>query len=202
MTASSTALRAGVAAVALVGSVAAAMAQSSATERQRLIEVPPGATVIVLPAGVAPMAGAPIAAGFPFVEIPSPESMIRQIDHLMAELQDSVPAPARFGAASPTGFPGMALPQGPVSGVVVTSYSDGHGTCTQRVTYSGNGSAPVVHVSSIGNACSSLNGPVPTTSVPAADPNNMAPARGAPHLIQVRDNRRPVAPLVYAQAGG
>jgi hypothetical protein len=209
MKASRTALVATVAATALVGSVAVAMAQSSMAQssvvaRQRVIEVPPGATVIVLPAGVSATAGDTAETGFPLADMPSPVSMIRQIDDMMAALQNSFTAPAWFGSGPLTqaGFPAPPVPQGPVSGVVVTSYSDGHGVCTQRITYAGNGSAPVVHVSDAGNACSGLDLPRPASAVPAAAPDRIAPPHGAPHLIHVRDNTRAPAPLVYAQAAG
>ncbi len=41
---------------------------------------------------------------------------------------------------------------GDVHSVVVTSFSNGHGTCTQTVTYTGNAAAPKVVVKRTGDA--------------------------------------------------
>jgi hypothetical protein len=131
--------------------------------------------------------------------MPSPVAMIRQMDQMMADMERSFAAPAWLdpNRTIEAAMPGLPQPGGaivgPLAGVVVTSFSDGHGTCTQRITYKGDGSAPVVQVSSTGDACASAG-------VPATAPQMQAPAHAAPHLIQVRDNTRPGAPLVYAQA--
>lgn len=193
MKTSRTALIGAVASVALLGTAAVGFAQSPTQQQGRVIQVPPGAVVLVLPAGA--VAAPAFDTGFPLPDMPSPAAMIRQMDQMMADMQRSFAAPAwidpnRTIEAAMHGLPGAG---GPVAGVVVTSFSDGHGTCTQRITYKGDGSAPVVKVSSTGNACASAG-------MPAATPEDPVPAHAAPHLIQVQDHTRTAAPLVYAQA--
>jgi hypothetical protein len=196
MKASRTALIGAAASVALLGTAAAGFAQSPSSPQGRMIEVPPGAVVLVLPAGA--VQAPAVDAAFPFPDMPSPVAMIRQMDQMMADMQRSFANPGWLDGNRPidAAMPGMPQPDGAVAGVVVTSFSDGHGTCTQRVTYKGDGSAPVVQVSSTGDACSSAG--VPAT--PSAAPEVQMPSHAAPHLIQVRDNARPAIPLVYAQA--
>ncbi len=185
-----TAVALGAASLALIGGAGAALAQSGKTQHDRMIEVPPGAVVIVLP-GTAAQAmswsGPTFDAGFPLVVMPGPQALIRQIDQQMrqmtAEMQGAFAGPAR-------GMPGWAspdriiraelggIPPG-VSGVVVTSFSDGHGTCTQRVIYSGNGATPKVQVSDTGGACASRAAP---TASPDLRPNPEALA----HTVQAK----------------
>ena len=83
-------------------------------------------------------------------------------------------------------------------GVFVTSFSDGHGTCTRRVTYTGSGAPPRVAVSSTGNACAS-------EAVTMAPPGiQIRPQRAVPRIWQVEyrphSTRRPV-PQQVAQLG-
>jgi hypothetical protein len=182
MNASRNAVIGALASVGLLGSVAAGFAQTPASQQGgRMIEVPPGAVVLVLPAG------AMAAPDFPFPDMPSPVAMIRQMDQMMADMQ-------RGFATQEAAFGALPRTEGGVTSVVVTSVSNGHGTCTQRVTYAGNGAPPVVQVSSTGDACASAG-------MPAATPDTQAPAGGTPHLIQVQDKARRIAPLTYAQAG-
>ncbi len=191
MIASRGALVGAMAAAALLAGVGAGFAQSQPPAASRLIAVPPGAVVLVLPAGT--VAGPAEEAAFPFPDMPSPFAMIRQMDQMMADMQHSF----ALQAAALRDLPEGALPQaaGSVAGVVVTSFSNGHGTCTQRITYRGDGSAPVVQVSSSGgNACAGVG-------LPAGAPAIQAPAHPGPHLIQVRNQTRPAAPLTVAQAG-
>jgi hypothetical protein len=195
MKASRTALIGAVASAALLGTAAAGFAQSPTSQQGRVITVPPGAVVLVLPAGA--VAAPAFDTGFGFPDMPSPVAMIRQMDQMMADMQRSFASfdPNRTIEAAMGGPPPAA---GPVAGVVVTSFSDGHGTCTQRITYKGDGSAPVVQVASTGDACASAGLPAATPAVQT--PTLPTPAHPGPHLIQVRDNTRPAAPLVYAQA--
>jgi hypothetical protein len=170
------------ASVGFLGSVVAGFAQTPGSQQgSRMIEVPPGAVVLVLPAG------AVAAPAFPFPDMPSPVAMIRQMDQIMADMKHGF-------ATQEAALRSLSGTDGGVTSVVVTSVSNGHGTCTQRVTYAGNGAAPIVQVSSTGDACASAG-------MPAVTPGVQAPAGGAPHVIQVRDNARHIAPLTYAQAG-
>jgi hypothetical protein len=132
--------------------------------------------------------------------MPSPAAMILQMDQLMADMQRSFASPAWAdpNRAIEAAMQGMPQAGGQVSGVVVTSFSNGHGTCTQRVTYTGNGAAPVVQVSSTGDACAAAGAPAP---LPSASPEVTSPHPAAPHLIQVQNKSRTASPLTYAQAG-
>jgi hypothetical protein len=180
---------AAVASVALFGTAAAVFAQSPAPQGSRTIEVPSGAVVLVLPAGS--VAGPAFDTGFPFPDMPSPVAMIRQMDQMMANMQRGFAMQEAAMRDLPQIGDGVA--GGAVSGVVVTSFSNGHGTCTQRITYSGNGAAPIVQTSSTGDGCAG-------TGTPASSPELPAPKPAAPHLIEVQNHTHKSAPLVYAQA--
>jgi hypothetical protein len=185
------------AALALVGSAGIAAAQNP-SRASRAIEVPPGAVVLVLPAGSMPAtswSGPMVDAAFQFAAMPDMSRMIRQMDQMMLDAQRAFANPAWTDPARTIEAAMRQMPaaEGPVSGVVVTSFSDGRGTCTQRVVYSGNGAAPKVNVSSTGNACASIGHPV---ALPKAQP----PQRALPpHTLWV-ENRLPVRPIEVAQA--
>jgi hypothetical protein len=157
-----TALLGAVAAIALLGA-GTAFAQSGANAETRVIQVPKGAVVLVLPPGTIfpsagmfglPAQGPAVDAGFPFAAMPDAARLIRQMNdqmnEMMSRMQRAFAAPA---FTAPDRTIEATLPAGGnVQSVVVTSFSDGHGTCTQRITYAGNGAAPKVEVSSTGNA--------------------------------------------------
>lgn len=205
------------ASLALVGGIGATYAQGQTAEQGRVIHVPPGAVVIVLPGGAMPMtpfsaasmapmalAGPEDGAASPFVATPDAAVMMRQANRMLDQMmEDAHRAFARPAWIAPdrtieAAMPGMPQLGGSVRGVVVTSFSDGHGTCTQRVTYAGNGAAPRVEVSSTGNACAS-------EAVPMASPSvRVPPRRAVPRTWQVRYRTRPAwrsAPVQVAQLG-
>ncbi len=200
MKASRNALIGAAASVALLGTAAAGFAQSPSSQQGRVIAVPPGAVVLVLPAGA--VQAPAFDTAFPFPDMPSPVAMIRQMDQMMADMQRSFANPGWLdpNRTIEAAMHGMPQPGGAVAGVVVTSFSDGHGTCTRRITYRGDGSAPVVQVYSTGDACASAGVPATPSATPPGAPEVQMPSHAAPHLIQVRDHTRPAAPLVYAQA--
>jgi hypothetical protein len=195
MKASRTALIGAVASVALLGSAVAGIAQTSRPQNTRVIEVPPGAVVLVLPAGS--MAEAPLNVAFPFADLPSPAVMVRQMDQMIVDMQRTFQGSAWTDANRTIEAALRGIPQadGPTAGVVVTSYSDGHGTCTQRVVYRGNGATPLVQVA--GSACATAG--LPTTTTRAVE--TPEPEQATPRLIHVRDITRPRGPLTYARAG-
>jgi len=220
MRASRTAVLGVAASTALLAGAAAGFAQSPQNGQQtgRVITVPPGAVVLVLPAGSVPVMAPSMApeSVLSFPDMPSPAAMIQQMDQQMdrmvADMQRSFAAAAPGSAWGPAwldpgriidaAMQGMPASGGAVQGVVVTMVSNGHGTCTQRITYSGNGAAPVVHVASTGNGCGDVGVPG-SAPVPAAQPDLRAPATAPmPHLIEVkaRTTRKPATPLVYAEA--
>ena len=178
----------GMAAVGALASVAMAGTAIAATPaaRERVIEVPPGSVVLVLPAPMSMQVPQvqtmlpPIPAartmdiGFPFPPVPSPGAIIREVNALMASTEHMFD---RAFAPLPAAGPG-------VSGVFITSFSDGHGTCTQRVTYTGDNSRPVMKISSTGDACARAGVHVPTTA-PVLRPRE----RTTPHLIEASAHR-------------
>ena len=92
----------------------------------------------------------------------------------------------------------MAIPPtgGAYTRVVVTSVTNSHGTCTQRITYTGNGAPPKVQVSSTGDACANAG---TDGATPAALPEVRTPQpRSLPRTLMVDSRSRP-APLQVAQ---
>ena len=178
------------AALALVGGAGIAAAQSP-SRANRVIEVPPGAVVLVLPAGAIPAMSSPgpmVDAAFPLPVMPGVSRMIQRMDQMMLDAQRAFASPAWTDPARTveTAMRRMPGAEGPVSGVIVTSFSDGHGTCTQRVVYSGNGAAPKVNVSSTGNECASIGHPV---ALPKAQP----PQRALPpHTLWAKNHAAPI----------
>jgi hypothetical protein len=162
-----------------IGSVAA---QSQAT---RTIQVPAGAVVLVLPgmgAGGMMVPAQRLDAGLPMPPITMTvfDDMFRQMDAQMdrmtalAQRGFAIQPPDRVVQAAlgdPSRFAG--------SSVVVTSFSDGRRSCTQRVTYAGNGAAPVVQTS--GDGCTGGTTGLP---VPATGHENMVPHAQSPRLIE------------------
>ncbi len=177
-------------AVASLALLAGGAAHAQSRTARQVIEVPPGAVVLVLPGGA--MRAVPTGAA-PGFDAAFPVDMIqqmRQMDQMMAEAQRAFAAPAwtdpqRMIAAAMRDMP---QPGNGVQGVVVTSYFDGQHSCTRRVTYSGNGAAPKVEVSATG--CGGAGTVTPAPGVPAATPY-IAPSQPAlPHTLLVRNRTR------------
>jgi len=87
------------------------------------------------------------------------------------------------------------LPAG-VTGVSITTISDGARTCTQRVLYPANGAPAKVEVSETGNACAALQLGAPGGPIPSALPAAPA-APKAPSTIVV-DNAGAQKPILLA----
>ena len=210
-----TALLGAIASVALLGGASAAFAQSRSGET-RTIQVPAGAVVIVLPPGmvaprIAGMSGGPavvardrpLQVALPMGGMPDAFAMMRHMEQLMNQ-SDAVFNAPMFDMASQqrlmeaamrgVGAQMGTLPDG-AQGVVVTSFSDGHGSCTRRVVYSGHG-APTVQVSSTGGAACGAPGLSPTATRPAAQPDVTPPAPAATRTWRVDNQvRQPAAKL-------
>jgi hypothetical protein len=180
-----------IAALALLGGVGATFTQNAPAQYSRVIEVPAGAMVLVLRTAPQSPPQTMIDADFP-----TSATVMRRINQMMVDAQRTFAAPS-WSARDRTidaAWRQMPLAAGFVSGMVVTSFSSGHGTCTQRVTYSGDGTTPRVEVSSTGNACAEAG-------VPAAIPATHAPQglqRTIPRTLQVRNG---AATLQMAQLG-
>lgn len=150
---------------AAVGVLAIAGTAAAQEQAMRTIQVPANAVVLVLPgaSGMQPgvvRATGPIRAGV----APGFDALFRRMD---AQMQAIMQAAERSFALPGTFAPERTfqaalgrLAPGSAAGVVVTSFSDGRHRCTQRVTYTGNGAAPVIRTS--GDGCALLpRGPVP-----------------------------------------
>jgi hypothetical protein len=183
-----TALLGAAASAAMLTASAAAFAQTGPAPRTRVIQVPEGAVVLVLQPGqmqTMPFAAPAFDTDIAFPAMPDPLTMIRQMDaqmdQMMAQTRAAFGAQNRLVEAAMNGMPVT----GPgVRSVVVTSFSDGHGTCTRRVVYGGDGAAPKVEVSATGNAACGPAGIMPGATTPAAAPSfapqPQAPAPAAP----------------------
>jgi hypothetical protein len=177
-----------VASLALLAGVGVTFAKSPLARYSRVIEVPPDAVVLVLPGATLSPPQSVLDADFPF-----PAALMQQVNQMMVDAQRAFAEPSWVARDRTIDAALQQMPRGdgPVSGVVVTSFSNGHGTCTQRVTYGGNMAAPKVEVSSTGNACAEAG-------MPAAIPATQAPQRTIPHTLQVKND---AAPLQVAQLG-
>ncbi len=127
------------------------------------VAVPAGFTAVLVPDNAAPVS-VPL--------LPDPALMIPQMNALFAQAAQSEAAlQAQFVAMQNAA---------PASGVEITTISDGSHSCTERVTYPGNGAQARVQLTSTANGCA-LAGMGPAT--PAVLPN-VAPAR--PRLIEAQ----------------
>jgi len=176
--------RIGMAAAAMLAGASAAHAQNAV---QEVVAVPPGFTVVMVPAGGAPMEMMPA--------LPDPAMMLRQAEAMMAAAQaGAFPSPE-------TGLAQAALRQmpavnGPIASEMVTTVSDGSTTCTERVVYPANGGK--VQLSAVGNGCDQASLPGTTDTVtPGATPGPAAvpalqvapkPAAPAPQLVVAENN--------------
>jgi hypothetical protein len=211
-----TALLGAVAAAALLGGVGAASAQSNTlgnpANETRVIQVPRGAVVLVLQPGAMsamPMSAMPM---MPFPAMPDPVAMLRQMDAQMARMNQMMEVSERafadpaFLAPDRTieaALQGMPVAGPGMRGVVVTSFSDGHGTCTRRVTYGGDGAAPKIEVSATGDASCGPAGSLPGATRPAAAPDIQTPQPAAPRTWRVENRVPPKSvagqPMVVAE---
>jgi hypothetical protein len=134
------------------------------------------------------------------------QKMLKHVSEEMNALLPGFDAPG-FGMAGSGADPlrmieaafgqGAALPPGAAQ-VVVTSFSNGHGSCSQTVTYSysGRGAAPKVAVQRIGDACGALP-QAGLRSIPAAAPQ--AAPKPAPDLApaDIAPNGSRLVPAAY-----
>ena len=158
----------------LLLSAPAAMAATPA-EGGHYVWVPNGAEVVVVPHQSVTPADFPVAH-----MIAQQEAMMRRMfadmDSLMAT---ALPDPEQMIRSVMQGMP--EVPAG--SSVVMTSITTPGGTCNQTITYGypGNGSQPVMNVSSSGNACGAIHSSGPlTVTQPLPAPRWVAPTPPAP----------------------
>jgi hypothetical protein len=140
------------------------------------VAVPPGFTAVLVPDNAAP-------ANLPLM--PDPQAMIQQMDAMMAQAQqDAATVQAQF-AAMQNAAPQNGAP--PAAGVVITTISDGAHSCTQRITYPGNGGQASIQLTSTANGCA-LEGIGQTApATPAAPTLIQAQAPTGPTMLADRD---------------
>jgi hypothetical protein len=111
--------------------------------------------------------------------MPDPQAMIAQMNALMAQAQQNADT-------MQAQFLSLQNNQNTAAGVVITTISDGTHSCTQRITYPGNGGQPAIQLTSTANGCA-LNGMGPTApATPVLLPNTTKPAPAAPPLIEAQ----------------
>jgi len=152
---------------ALLGGAMAAKAQPP-----QWVAVPPGFTAVILPANAAPIS-------LPL--LPDPAAMIQQMNAVFAQAEQNA-------AALQTQFVAMQS-AAPGTGVTITTISDGSHSCTQRITYPGNGAQPQVQLTSTANGCA-LAGLGQTT--PAVLPNPAPQVPAQPKLIEAQAKSSPM----------
>ncbi|WP_158741999.1 hypothetical protein [Acidisphaera sp. L21] len=114
--------------------------------------------------------------GFPVAGI------FAQQDALLRRMMGDMQAMSNFNMPAADS---AAMPPG--STVIVSSFSDGHGSCSRTATYRAqpNGAAPIMNVSQTGDACVALpgggvTGPSPRATTPVAAPEEAAPRPALP----------------------
>ncbi len=126
----------------------AAPAMAAQPEGGRYVYVPPGATIVLLPA-----ASPTVPVDFPVARLVAQQQammqrMMADMDALMAT---PMPDPEQMIRSVMDGMP-QTLPG---SGVVLTQISSGAGTCSETIVYGPQGAngQPQVKVTRTGNAC-------------------------------------------------
>ena len=149
------------------------------------------------PAAFAPPGAAePFAASFGNLFAQQEAILAHMMDEMRALTSPMLTAPDA-GRAMEIGFPQPGSP-GMARTTEVVSISNGHGVCTQTITYAdpGNGAEPRVTVHKVGDACGVIGLPRPA---PAAQPTPLpgerplmrpAPAQPGSKIIKV-EYRRP-----------
>jgi hypothetical protein len=178
---------------------AAGSASAAPPAADHYVYVPPGATVVVLPAPA--MTAMPVAVTeapmvFPVARMIAQQNAMvqRMIADMNAMFAMPMPDPQELIEAAMRGM----SPAGPAIGVFVTSVSSGSGVCSETVTYGSpaSGGMPEVHVTRSGNGCGTVTMPAPASPVatpvaPHAIPG-MAPTSSPPRLWTASDTARPI----------
>jgi hypothetical protein len=151
-------------------------AMAAQTEGGRYVYVPPGATIVLLPA-----AAPRVPMDFPVARLIAQQQammqrMMADMDALMAT---PMPDPTQMIRSAMDGMPQTE----PGSGVVLTQISSGTGTCSETIVFGPQGAngQPQVKVTRTGNACgvTTSNEPIgvtQTTPAPQTAPPATAPS--------------------------
>lgn len=175
-------------------------AQAAQPHGERVIYVPPGATVVILPGPGAIAAPNMVNAGMPDA-MPMMRLIAQQqavIQHMIADMNamfQPLPDPgqslrAAFGPGAWLNVSLMPM----AGGVSLMPMAGGHSVCSQRISIvdRGDGSVPVVTTTQSGDACGplSVTRPQSVNDVPPAVP---APSQHGPKLLQIGYPPHPVS---------
>jgi hypothetical protein len=187
----------------------AGMAHANSARAERIIRVPAGSVVLVLP-GAAPNLALDSAvlpafpADFPMLRMmAAQDAMMRQMMQQVRQLDRmtmAMPDPAQTINAAMAGMPRLRVAPG--TSVVTTMVSNGRGVCRETITYriTPNGMQPQAHVVQSGNDCGALTatGPIGATqtlpSVPT--PRRYTAPIAVPHHPRLWTVGDPPHPMV------
>lgn len=187
----------------------AGAAHAHASHHERIIRVPAGSVVLVLP-GTAPqvIADPTVVPAFP-APFPIAQFMAEQ-NAMMQNMLQQVRALDAWSTALPnpdqiirTAMQGMpSIHAAPGTSVVTTMVSDGDNVCRETITYrmTPHGARPQVHVTRTGDDCGALmrQGPVGVTQTlpaqPARHPETV-PAAAPEHRPQLWTVSDPAQPI-------
>lgn len=186
MTTAGNALLGACLALPLAGFVTHAQAQP---RDGRVIYVPPGTTVLILPAGAMPTAAQADAmsttAPAPIAAVPADAApMLRLIAEQQAMMQ-------RLFANMDTMLPPFGAP---LTVAMRSMPAGAHGVCSQSISIvdRGDGSAPIVKTARTGDACGAIGIGAPHEVNQPAQIAPMAPAHG-PRLWEASDPPHPLS---------
>jgi len=176
--------------LALPLAASAGHAQPAQPNGGRVIYVPPGATVVILPGPGAVAAPNMVTAGVPQA-MPMMQLIAQQqaaMQHMIADMNamfPPLPDPSRLLRA--------AFGPGAPLNVSIMPLAGGHGVCSQsiRIVDRGDGSAPIVTTSQSGDACGPLGTGAPQSIRQITPAAPAVPSHG-PKLLEVGDPPHPV----------
>jgi hypothetical protein len=170
-------------------------AQAAQPKGERVIYVPPGATVVILPGPGAVAAPNMVNAGAPEA-MPMLQLIAQQqaaMQRMIADMNAMFPPMPDPNALLRAAFgPGGLVPDGLVN-MSAMPLAGGHGVCSQRISIvdRGDGSAPIVTTSQSGDACGALGVGKPQ-SVNEIRPATPAMPPHGPKLLEIGYPPHPV----------
>ena len=161
-----------------VASVLSSPAAAWAQDAEQVIPIAPGVSLVVTSPDMASQ------GALQPLPMPDPAALIQAAEQNMESIQaDMLRAVMMQEGLIPASVP--SIPPG-AAAVVVTSFSDGHGICSQRIVYPRNGGAPQVQISASSGTCG-MSGVKPAAVTPVVSPRPPALTPRAPvsnpHLV-------------------
>jgi hypothetical protein len=168
----------------------AGQAQPAPPNGGRMVYVPSGAMVVILPAPGAVATPTTVSTGAPDVT-PMMQMIAQQqavMQHMIADMNAMFPP-----LPDPNAMLRAAFGSGAPLNVAVMPLAGGHGVCSQSVSIvaRGDGSAPIVHVSQAGDACGAIGAGKPR-SVDQTRPEEPALPSNGPKVLEIGYPPHPV----------